>query len=56
MSGVADRSMRARRASVCPLCGGPVMVTMRIVRLITTREWVHMACALKMITDDRGRS
>ena len=43
---LADRAMRARRASTCHLCGRPVLVGQRICRVAVNGRprWPHTAC------------
>ena len=40
---VADRVMRARRESLCILCGAVVLIGQQIARC-PGRQWVHVAC------------
>ena len=47
---LADRSMRARRTTTCHLCGRPVLVGQRIVRVTAPgggRKWPHAACLVQ---------
>lgn len=39
------RVMKARKASICPACSGPVLVGNRIAR--HPAGWVHVWCAIK---------
>lgn len=41
----ARRVKKARKASLCPWCSGPVFVGMQIC--LVGREWVRTSCVLK---------
>ena len=45
----AARVMKARKASLCSYCGGPVFVGNRIA-LVDDRWWCHLRCAIKTAT------
>ncbi len=50
-AGTVDRTMKARRASICPRCRAPIRVGQRIARVRVPAatvhgapwEWVHLA-------------
>jgi hypothetical protein len=46
---LADRVMKARKTSTCPLCNGPISVGQRIARTGTT--WQHASCLIRSITE-----
>jgi hypothetical protein len=41
---LATRTMKARRASWCSTCRGPVSVGQTIARLTSPPAWVHVRC------------
>ncbi len=47
---LADRARKARHASVCGLCGGPVVVGQRIARLTEggRARWCHASCVVSL--------
>lgn len=41
---LATRTMKARRSSTCPACGGPITVGQAIAKLASPPGWCHLAC------------
>jgi hypothetical protein len=41
---LATRVMRARRQSTCPACHRLIRIGDQIARLVSPRQWIHVAC------------
>lgn len=41
---LATRARKARRASVCTICGVPIIIGQPIARLVSPPGWCHVRC------------